>query len=269
MRNLGLGDLGFLGAVAPVPVDLLLDLYPNAAGAFSLRQLRTTYTGPVVRVRRSSDNTEQDFTASQVSDGTLATFCSATNGFVRTWYDQSGNARNATQSTNGNQPRIVNAGILVTKNGKPAISIAGTGDHFMVNGLSSTARVDYFFVKDTADTQYVYLSNVGEDRIGLIAQSGSSNTTVSVSFGSPSLLINGLSASISDRNAVYLALNGYKLETILNGSLSQWSTVALFNYATTSWGFAGTIQEWVVYSSNQSSTRAAIEANINAHYAIY
>ena len=38
----------------------LLDLYPNAAAAYSLRKLRAAYSGSAVRVRRSSDNTEQD-----------------------------------------------------------------------------------------------------------------------------------------------------------------------------------------------------------------
>lgn len=39
---------------------LLLDLYPSAAVAYSLRKLRTAYTGSAIRIRRSSDNTEQD-----------------------------------------------------------------------------------------------------------------------------------------------------------------------------------------------------------------
>ncbi|MFN5753372.1 MAG: hypothetical protein ACK47G_13095, partial [Pseudanabaena sp.] len=40
--------------------NLLLDTYTNAAVAYSLRQLRTAYTGAAIRVRRSSDNAEQD-----------------------------------------------------------------------------------------------------------------------------------------------------------------------------------------------------------------
>ena len=39
---------------------LLLDTYPNAEVAYSLRKLRTAYTGSAIRVRRSSDNAEQD-----------------------------------------------------------------------------------------------------------------------------------------------------------------------------------------------------------------
>ncbi len=39
---------------------LLLDLYPNASAAYSLRKLRNAYSGSAIKVRRSSDNAEQD-----------------------------------------------------------------------------------------------------------------------------------------------------------------------------------------------------------------
>jgi len=39
---------------------LLLDLFPNAAAAFSLNLLRAGYTGPLFSIRRSSDNQEED-----------------------------------------------------------------------------------------------------------------------------------------------------------------------------------------------------------------
>lgn len=41
--------------------SLLLDLYPNATVAYSLRKLRDAYSGSAVRLRRFVDNTEQDF----------------------------------------------------------------------------------------------------------------------------------------------------------------------------------------------------------------
>jgi hypothetical protein len=41
-------------------IGLLLDKYPNAAVAYSLRKLRNSYTGAAIRVRRSRDNAEQD-----------------------------------------------------------------------------------------------------------------------------------------------------------------------------------------------------------------
>lgn len=69
----------------------ILDLYPNATSAYSLRRLRSTYSGPAIRVRRSSDNTEQDiaFTPSgDLDESALLSFVGAGNGFVTTWYDQ-------------------------------------------------------------------------------------------------------------------------------------------------------------------------------------
>lgn len=56
------------------------------------------------------------------------TYASPVSGFVTTWYDQSGNARNAAQATAVNQPRIVNAGVVDTINGKPAINFDGVND---------------------------------------------------------------------------------------------------------------------------------------------
>ena len=78
----------------------LLDTYPNASAAYSLRDLASASVGSaVVRVRRSSDNTEQDFTAVEITDGTLTTFTGANNGFVTTWYDQSGKGNDSAQAT--------------------------------------------------------------------------------------------------------------------------------------------------------------------------
>jgi hypothetical protein len=98
----------------------ILDIFGNAAASYSLTSLRSDYTGPVVRVRRSSDNFEQDFTATEVHNGGIASFVGSGNGFVRTWYDQSGSA-NLEQSTSGLQPLIASSGSLVTRNGKPGI----------------------------------------------------------------------------------------------------------------------------------------------------
>ncbi len=106
----------------------LLDDYPSAAAAFSVRLLDNDYGGSCIRVRRASDNTEQDigFTSSgNLNTSALATFCTGTNGFIRTWYDQSGNARNATQTTTASQPKIYDSSTgVVLLNSKPAFDHA-------------------------------------------------------------------------------------------------------------------------------------------------
>jgi hypothetical protein len=56
--------------------------------------------------------------------------CGSGDGFVTTWYDQSGNGRDDTQATPGVQARIVNAGVLDIANGKPAIRFNGSNTFF-------------------------------------------------------------------------------------------------------------------------------------------
>jgi hypothetical protein len=52
-------------------VALPLDTASGASAAYSLRNLSTSYSGDVVKVRRSSDDTEESFTAAEVADDTL------------------------------------------------------------------------------------------------------------------------------------------------------------------------------------------------------
>jgi hypothetical protein len=106
------------------PVQLFLDTYPGASVAYSLRLLSSTYAGSAIRVRRSSDNAEQDinFTAGVLDTSTLLTFCGGGNGFISRWYDQSGNLKDNIQLSLGAQPRIVLSGNLETVNSKPTIN---------------------------------------------------------------------------------------------------------------------------------------------------
>lgn len=97
----------------------------SAAAAYSVRKLRTAYTGSAIRVRRSSDNAEQDigFTAGGDLDTTaLLAFTGVGDGFVVTWYDQSGNAPNAVQGTASKQPQIVSSGVMQAIGGRPALN---------------------------------------------------------------------------------------------------------------------------------------------------
>jgi hypothetical protein len=72
----------------------------------SSEPINDDYAGNVVRLRRSSDNAELDFTADELTDGTLTTWQGADTVFVVTFYDQSVNAYNATQASASLQPRL-------------------------------------------------------------------------------------------------------------------------------------------------------------------
>ena len=101
----------------------LLDNYANAQVAFSLRKLRAAYTGAAIRVQNSG-GTQADIGFDSNGDldtASLALHVGSGTGFVVTWYDQSGNGRDATQSTQSLLPRITITGTLQTANSKPAV----------------------------------------------------------------------------------------------------------------------------------------------------
>jgi len=120
-----------MGGAAASP--LLLDsLSVSALGAYSMStKLRAAYAGAAYRVRRSSDSTEQDipFSGSVVDSASLLSFVGAGSAFITTWYDQSGNGRNWTQTTAASQPRVVNAGVREVLTAGPAFFCDGSNDN--------------------------------------------------------------------------------------------------------------------------------------------
>ena len=96
--------------------------------AYSLRLLSSTYTGAAINVRNSSSGTTQDigFVNGHLDTASLKTFIGSNSGYVVTWYDQSGNGRNATQANTALQPQIVVSGTIQRKNARPAVYFNGT-----------------------------------------------------------------------------------------------------------------------------------------------
>ncbi len=95
---------------------LFLDEYPDAAVAFSFRRLDKDYTGNCITVRRvNGDTSNIGFLGNFLDTLSLKSFCGETSTdtcWVRTWFDQSGNARNLRQTTNSNQPPIFMGGLI-------------------------------------------------------------------------------------------------------------------------------------------------------------
>lgn len=109
----------------------LLDPYADSLQAiYSLRQLLASWLGPLVTVRRDSDNAT--LAIYPAGDGWLDTaallaWCGSASAFVTRWWDQSGLSRHAEQATAAAQPRLVNAGVLATApNGRPWIYFNGS-----------------------------------------------------------------------------------------------------------------------------------------------
>ena len=252
----------------------LLDTYPNAAAAYSVRLLKSDYTGNAIRVRRASDNTEQNigFTALGNLDTTaLTTFCGAGNGFVTTWYDQSGNGYNATQTTAANQPQIVSSGSVITLNSKPSLQSATTLKTLLASNISyNECYISVVFNrtgKISDDTLYSFFNSpynqlyTSSSNWGYYSQSTLYNTTIPLSTSQKLItqIDNGSNTLFYDNNTLDSTFNA-------SNNISN-ITLTLLGYG--SYGSLGNMQEFVLYSSDQTTNRAGINANINTYYGIY
>ncbi len=113
--------------------DGYLSSFPTLC--WSMRKRRAAYSGACIRVRRSSDNAEQDigFDAAGWCDAAdLLTFAGGASCYVTKWYEQSAAARHLEQGTAAKQPRIVSAGTVDTLSGKPSMVFDGADDWLAV-----------------------------------------------------------------------------------------------------------------------------------------
>ena len=273
MPALGLG-LGLHRAFMGSGFSGLLDSYPGAAAAYSLRALSAGWVaGDVVNVRRSSDSAVQDFTASQILNGDLLTFTGAGDGFVTTWYDQSGNGEDATQATTTAQPKIVDTGSLVVG----GLDFDGVDDTLntalvppstaTIIGVATSAESSGVIVGGRDSTDERSYISVGASN-GFSYAVANETFTSATALSSPSLWFaryNGSNKSLhgdgveldssAQAQSVDNSTQGYNI-----GSLnSAGSPIVLWN---------GQVSEVIIYPTDEAANRVAIESNIMTHYGI-
>lgn len=245
----------------------LLDTYPNSQIAYSLRELSTAFVGqPVVRVRRSDNNAEQDFTATEITDGTLETFVGANDGFVTTWYDQSGNSNNALQSTATLQPKLVTNGVLELENGKPCLIFNPLAVNYLqFSGISSFAF--YGVGKSGTSTFERFIERQGG--ICVRAKSGFYDSTPDPFdwYVSGELWVNNINGLSPNPQ---IASN---IQNLVVAYANTGSTIGIIerisgdSYGARYW--RGTMQEIICYTEINNPVRLDIQNNINNHYTIY
>ena len=95
--------------------------------AFGLRRFAAGYAGPLVRLRRASDNAERDFSAGAgmwLDEAAVLAWCGASSAYASVLYGQAGGL-NLIQATASAQPRLVNAGVVEAMAGRPALRFSG------------------------------------------------------------------------------------------------------------------------------------------------
>jgi len=137
-------------------------LFENAALVYSLRKIVNAYAGDAIRVRESGGNTEADIgfdDFGNLDTTALLAHTGANDGFVTTLDEQSRNLDNATQATNAAQPKVVSAGVVLTKNGRPTIRYDGAQELKITTGPTLlTGPRSFYFVESELGVHLFHLT---------------------------------------------------------------------------------------------------------------
>jgi hypothetical protein len=275
---------------------LLLDSFPSAASAYSLRKLRNTYNGSCIRIRRSSDNSEFDigFVNNYVDTNAIKSYVtlSSQTAYVSKWYDQSGNGYDAVQAIANRQPYLNNSAGFIYKNGFVQVYFYSNSNNPSNVGLSA-----FQFASPSTNWYYeqVFFSdaNNGNHISGSDGQGYNAN---GLYIDGSSFIFNGSGKNVFISGGLY-ANNGTLANTSIqvfsnnyctafyNGSTGAYTSISLGgnpftkgaynswyigNYPNDShYSMIGGISEEIAWLSDQSTNRSTIQANVNNFYKIY
>jgi hypothetical protein len=284
-----------------------LYLYKDAILLLGQRRLNPAYQGPCMRVQRTSDNAQLDlyFKGDDLDMGALNIFKSATTRII-TWYDQSGNGNNATQSTIANAPDIILANIPINSNNvtnqehKPSINFGGpdsaTSQWLQLPSgfLNQATRLSFFIswlnytrnnggVFGPLSTNSVGLEIVQANiisrpallRINAITRNDNAADSYKLSINrtpaSPQVFQHELSTVIGDNFGVKAYRNGVPiLMTNITAmpALNYNGIYSIGRYNAASNHMVGRIQEIVCFNRNVSERRVTIEKDIMNYYGL-
>jgi len=198
------------------------------------------------------------------------------NGFVETWYDQSGNGNDATQSVAGLQPRIVDAGALVaggidfSTSQSFEVNISVTRSHLfsvfrspnVVTPVNAVHLIDdtqnFQTVHFLVQTPNKYIRFLGSNYTQDVVSMNTDGTDNLVSALNQTAVQGGSSLHINGSPMTIATTDSDSSMVINKIGKSLWSNV-----------INQVMAEWIIYNSDQSANRPAIETNINNQYDIY
>ena len=238
---------------------LILDLFgTDILAAYSLRKLSSTYSGDAVRVRRTSDNAEQDI------------------GFD--------GSDNLVQTTSGKQIRIATAGTIETKNSLPTTQGANNL-HLTISGVPTTSQpITGFEVMahhhaSNAGTKGTWVSKVNTGnfirfdvkrfvRMGILSKfSGTQiNAQGATAHGDTDLhvvtrMMNGASSVVRvDQVAEGRSGGG---DWVVTGA--QMGSITTIGTNSTS-AYNGQLSELLIYAADKTSDFTNIENNLKTYY---
>jgi len=256
--------------------NLLLDTYTGAAAAYSLRKLRTAYTGAAVEVYNGSSYADIGFDVfGELNTVALAAHCGSNDGFVSKWYDQAG-SNDAVQTTTANMPKIYDGTTgVVTENGKPTVDFDGSDDNFTSTISNITQSFDVYTVHNFNTTPTATQRLYDSDNGGRITR-GSNSTANNFAFAGTVLSWSPQQTGQVQETTVYngasslVRVNGTQTASGDAGTNSTGTDFVIGADKTASSQFIdGQIQEFIIFDNSKNATdRSGIETNIATFYDI-
>ena len=258
----------------------LLDLYPNAAAAYSLRKLRADYAGPAIKATKTVAGTTfvQDigFVDNELDTTSLLSFADGEDVFVNTWYDQSGQGNNATQESAAYQSKIVDAGSVIVNPTNNLPSMLSGGTQIFMN-IPSTPTKNMFVVSELQAINIVnYIAFQGASTGGMflggslssvhgfgVFRSGvlKSDTGEDLNLNLANFYHNGTGYLVSKNNGALTDIGSTAAQLSIDQILGRNSAGAISSLAYN--------QEIIIYSSGDNLNNNSINENINDYYTIY
>lgn len=260
-----------------------LDYVTGSSVAYATYLLRREYAGPIMRIRRSSDDAEEDFypdanyelslSSPNASESTtLGTWIGANDGYVSLWFSQSTVTSNASQTTSSLQPQIVVSGVVNLENGQPAIDFDGTDDYMT---FSAVTGVNYsvFSVEAASGTGGI-LAGSNMDNTYYLYKNGSTSERVrvdgnTVTYTVPSSTGQQVTSFFKNATDSDLYIDGSLISNSTSYGASSMSLSFLGTWEAGGFYHNGTIQALMIYTSDEESNRVSIESALNEYFNIY
>jgi len=230
--------------------------------------LDSTYTGALINVWNGTSYADiYPNVFGELDTVALAAHCGSNDGFIRYWYDQSSNGNTATQTTTASMPKIYDGTTgVVTENGRPIV-LGSSGDWLRASTYTGNSSASVFSVIKRNYTANIIISYSGNP-FALVSTQNSTNTTINSLMGTVSYYQDGTAASFTTRGDVYTE-TANQVAISFFGSTASYSLLDI-GYPNTSATFPMySMQELIIYNTDQSSNRTNIEDNINTFYSIF
>jgi hypothetical protein len=273
-----------------VPPAYLLDEFPGATLAYSVRKLRTAYPGFAIEVRRDSDNATADigFVGVDLDAAALTTFLGSAKGYVTKWYNQATPTlanSDMVQTTALLQPLIIPTGgqnYIFWERVRTTKMSAGIaiGSLLAIGTDGSYSTFAMAIPTISIDTGILFQQDQAATRIGQFTRFNNDATSMSIAFGSTAIpaIDVGPAYSVNTRYVHTSIRPTTSVETFLNGVSNGATATSGAAYSATTMGavyagsriisedYDGYNGELILYPSDKSTDRVGIETNIRAYY---